>query len=61
MLDVLVLVVRGCGSAGLPQELVTQVFPRVVQRILASDDSSVLQVSGRDLELLCKHTRVRGR
>lgn len=46
MLDVLVLVVRGCGSAGLPQELVTQVFPRVVQRILASDDSSVLQNGG---------------
>ena len=48
MLDVLVLVVRGCGSAGLPQELVTQVFPCVVQRILQSDDSSVLQVGCGD-------------
>ena len=40
------LIVRGCGSGGggVPAEFVTQVFPCVVQRVLGSDDSAILQV-----------------
>ncbi len=45
-LDILVLIVRGCGSVegGVPTEFVTEVFPCVVQRVLSSDDSAILQV-----------------
>jgi len=39
--------VRGCESGGLPEVFVTEVFPCVVQRVLGSDDSSVLQVLAR--------------
>ena len=51
-LDVLVLLVRGCGGEGkeVPRELVTECFPRVVKRVLmSSDDTAILQVSGASL------------
>ena len=41
----LVVIVRGCGVGGVPNEVVQEVFPRVVRRALASDDSAILQVS----------------
>lgn len=46
-LDILVLIVRGCADVegGVPAEFVTQVFPCVVQRVLSSEDSAILQVS----------------
>ena len=47
VLDVLVPLVRGCESGGLPEVFITDVFPCVVQRVLNSDDSSVLQVPAR--------------
>jgi hypothetical protein len=40
-------IVRGCQGAGhedLRASIVTQVFPTVVQRVLSSDDSAILQV-----------------
>ena len=40
-------IVRGCRGAGreeLRASIVTQVFPTVVQRVLSSDDSAILQV-----------------
>ena len=46
MMDVLVLVVRGCGEGGVPCEVVKQVFPRVVCVAMASDDCSLLQNAG---------------
>ncbi len=42
VLDVLVHLVRGCGCEG--GVLVTDVFPAVVQRVLNSDDTAILQV-----------------
>ena len=47
VLDVLVPIVRGCRGEGheeLRASIVTQVFPTVVQRLLSSDDSAILQV-----------------
>ncbi len=41
-MDVLVHLVRGCGCEG--GVLVTDVFPAVVQRVLSSEDSAILQV-----------------
>ena len=46
MLDVLVVLVRGCGERGVPGEVVREVFPRVVHVGVASDDSSLLQNAG---------------
>ena len=45
MLDVLVVLVRGCGVGGVPGEVVREVFPRVVRRALSCNDSAILQVS----------------
>ena len=47
VLDVLVPLVRGCKVGGLPETFVSEVFPCVVQRVLDSDDSSLLQVRRR--------------
>ena len=44
VLDVLVPLVRGCKVGGLPETFISDVFPCVVQRVLDSDDSSLLQV-----------------
>ena len=50
VLDVLVPLVRGCKVGGLPETFVSEVFPCVVQRVLDSDDSSLLQVRRRGRE-----------
>ena len=50
VLDVLVPLVRGCKVGGLPETFVSEVFPCVVQRVLDSDDSSLLQVRRRGEE-----------
>ena len=42
--------VRGCKVGGLPETFVSEVFPCVVQRVLDSDDSSLLQVRRRGRE-----------
>ena len=42
----LVVLVRGCGEGGVPGELVTEVFPRVVRIAVASDDTALLQNAG---------------
>lgn len=46
MLDVLVVLVRGCGEGGVPGEIVTEVFPRVVRVAVSSDDCPLLQNAG---------------
>ena len=45
---------RGEGHENVRASIVTQVFPAVVQRILSSDDSAILQV--HDLCLWLCHT-----
>ena len=42
----LVVIVRGCGVRGVPNDMVREVFPRVIQRAMASDDSAILQNAG---------------
>ena len=46
MLDVLVLLVRGCGLGNVPNEVVREIFPRVVRVGVASDDVAMLQNAG---------------
>ena len=46
MLDVLVLIVRGCGVGKVPTDVVKEIFPRVVRVGVASDDVAILQNAG---------------
>ncbi|CAI8007574.1 Importin-9 [Geodia barretti] len=46
VLDVLVLLVRGCGLGNVPNEVVREIFPRVVRVGVASDDVAMLQNAG---------------
>lgn len=46
VLDVLVVLVRGCGEGRVPGEVVREVFPRVVCVAMASDDCALLQNAG---------------
>ena len=46
VLDVLVLLVRGCGEGNVPSEIVREIFPRVVRLGVVSDDVSLLQSAG---------------
>ena len=45
-MDVLVLLVRGCGEGKVPKEIITEIFPRVVRVGVASDDVTLLQNVG---------------
>ena len=46
VLEVLVLLVRGCGDGKVPAEVVKEIFPRVIRVGVASDDISVIQNAG---------------
>ena len=43
-MDILVIIVRECPLP-LPQTFISELFPAVVNRVLSSDDSALLQVS----------------
>ncbi|PAA59576.1 hypothetical protein BOX15_Mlig007892g1 [Macrostomum lignano] len=51
-IDVLKVLIRGCGDGGCPAELVSSALPLVCQVARCSDDSAVLQNTGECLRAL---------